>query len=135
MWQAIQLVTSGLALVAFIWAGVVAVLRTQIKHREKLILAANERDRPALVQQELENYYPAVEVPKLPLKAQTQLALERMRADLKRFQIKAIVVSLVAVLFTGVATFAILRASAQPVRSPKDPCDVPLDQRPLGCPL
>lgn len=136
MWEAIKNITTGLALVGFIWAGVVVVLRLRIQQKERLILASSQRDRADLVRLALESFH--IDASKLTKEAQFQLLLERMRADSSRFRIAAVVVSLLACLFAAVAAFAISRTGTDDAPKPKpleDRCNVPLAERPLDCKL
>ena len=134
MWEAIKNITTGLALVGFIWAGVVSVLRLRIQQKERLILASSPKDRPELVKLALESFH--IDPTKLAKNAQYQLLLERMRAESSRFRIAAIVVSLLACLFAAVASYAISRSGKGDEPKPlEDRCNVPLAERPLDCKL
>lgn len=128
MWEAIRSVTTGLALVAFIWAGVVLILRLRIRREERLIRTAPEQQRPELVKQALESRH--VDPENLTKSAQFSVLMERMRMESERFRIRAIVTCVLACLFAAVAAYAISK-----VNPTEDRCNVPLDRRPLDCKL
>lgn len=139
MWEAIKNITTGLALVAFVWAGVVTILRHRIQQKERLVLSASQKDRPELVKLALESFH--IDTTKLTRDAQYRLLTDRMRADSEKFRTTAIVVCLLACLFAAVAAYAISR-SGQPssddsskTKPLEDRCNVPLAERPLDCKL
>jgi ABC-type glycerol-3-phosphate transport system permease component len=135
MWQTVQYVTTGVTLVAFLWAGAVVLLRIRLRERERLISSANPRDRPTLVRDALESFHIPTE--KLTRDQQYSALLEQMRRKAERFKITAMIVALVALLFAAVTAYAISRVSAEqrPVGTPtiEENCNVPVKDRPLDC--
>jgi len=118
MWQAIQYVSSGFTLAAFVVAVIAWVSKSKSEERAKLIDLAKEDERAKLVQDALEFFH--VETAGLTKAQQYQLAREQIRARAQRFKIVAVVVCIIALLGTVVAAYAITRQSPAPTKGEPD---------------
>lgn len=118
MWSAIATVTSGLTLVAFLIAAVVAALRTWLRHRERQLIAAPPPARAALVQA-LNNSFLISARPlsttKLSPEQAYELLLAQLRARSDRFRITSLVIVLLALVAGGVTIGAVHESRSQPV--------------------
>jgi len=106
-WDAIQYVSSGITLVAFIAAIAAWIYRYRILQNERLIRTAPENERSALVERALEIF--SIDTKQLSRQQQYDLALEQIRGRAARFRMTSIVVVIIAILAVGVTTFAIFR--------------------------
>ena len=109
MWNAIAYVSSGVTVVAFVVAVSAWVFRASLVQRERLIKAAPEVDRGALVETALEVF--RVDTSGLTRDQKYRLAMEQIAARERRFKTVAGVVSLVAVLLAVVSAYAIAQTS------------------------
>jgi len=105
MWNAINYVTSGLALVAFLAAVTAWTYRSKTAERERLIRSATESDRGELVRNALEFFN--IDTYGLTKEQQFKLALEQIHARGHRFVISAAVVCFLAVVAVSIAAYAI----------------------------
>lgn len=104
MWQAIQYVSSGLTLVAFVVAAIVGVLRSKIREKERLIKTASESDRAGLVKDALEFF--SVDTSKLSREQQVVVAMAQIRARLLRFTMIIFAVIVLALIGACLAAYA-----------------------------
>jgi hypothetical protein len=111
-WQAIGLVTSGLTLVAFIYAAFAWAYRQALGQRESLIRAAPEAERAELIERTIRDYH--IETEGLTKKDRLTVTLELIRERKERYRIQAVVVVIVAILSTIGAVFALTRPVVQP---------------------
>jgi hypothetical protein len=96
MWPAIQYVTSGLTLSAFIIAAVVWLLGKQSRAARDRIALAPEADRPKLVAKTLEGF--DVDTTNLTREQQYDLAMKQIKARIERFRIIGSIVVVLGVL-------------------------------------
>jgi hypothetical protein len=111
MWVAIQYVTSGLTLVAFLVAVIAWVYKSKSEERERLIQAAPEDTRPDLVHSALEFF--DVNTVGLTRGQKYDLALVQIHARAQRFRTIAIVVCILAVILAGVSAYAISQTGSK----------------------
>lgn len=119
MWQAIQYVGSGLALVAFLAAGAAWVLKAQIEQRQRLIARAPEAERAALIADALEVF--KVDTGHLTKEQKYGIVTAQIRQRATRFLIVAIVTVTLSVIFALLAAFAIYRAGSGSSPAPAEP--------------
>jgi hypothetical protein len=129
MWEAAGKIGSGLALVAFIVAAVVTILRQRLLSRERQLLATSKKDRPQLVQILNDSFL----VPSLPIDPEKltpeqryNLLLEQIRDRSKRFYTVSIVIVTVALCVALVSIFAMLRAPKDADQTTTRPAENPL---------
>ena len=115
MWRAITYVTSGLTLVAFVVAASAWAFRTIILQKERQIKLAPENERSVLIRDALEFF--SINTTGLTSKQQYNLAVKQVHARAMRFRTTAVVVTIVAGLTAGVATFALWREN-KPIENP-----------------
>src|SRR6266849_2199373 len=108
-WHAIQYVSSGFTLCAFIVAVIAGVLKRQIENRLKSIRSATEKDRVDLVRDTLECFH--VNMSGLTNEQQYKIVMEQIRARAERFRWIAIVVVILALSGAGLSAFAISKNS------------------------
>lgn len=111
MWQAIQYVTTGFTLAAFIAAAIASVLKRQADNKLKAIQSAPEEDRPDLVRDALEFLH--VEPSGLTKEQQYDIAVKQIQERATRFRITATVVVLLALIGASLSAFAISHAAGQ----------------------
>jgi uncharacterized protein YjbI with pentapeptide repeats len=104
MWQAIQYVSSGLTLVAFVVAAIVGVLRSKIREKERLIKTAGESDRASLVKDALEFF--SVDTSNLSKDRQFDVAMAQIRARQLRFTMIIFAVIVLALIGACLAAYA-----------------------------
>jgi hypothetical protein len=128
MWEAAGKIGSGLALVAFIVAAVVTILRQRLLSRERQLLATSKKDRPQLVQILNDSFL----IPSLPIDPEKltpeqkyNLLLEQIRDRSKRFYTVSIVIIAVALSITVVSVFAMLRAPNEAGPTANRPAESP----------
>jgi len=102
MWEAIQYVSSGITLAAFIAAVIAWVIKARIESREKLISLAPGDERAKLVENALEFFH--VDTAGLTKAQQHELAMEQIRARSKRFSQALVLLALTMVLAAAVTT-------------------------------
>ncbi len=90
-WTAVQFVSSGLTLIAFLAAGMLLAYRSRLRHREKLILGASEESRAELVSHVLDSF--RLKTGDLSKKDQRELAIHELRARQERFRWTLLAVS------------------------------------------
>ncbi len=115
MWEAIQYVTTGLTLVAFLVTVIAWAFKSKSEERERLIKAASEDKRADLVRSALEFF--EVDTTGLTKEQKYDLALAQIHARAQRFRTTALVVCVLAVILAGVSAFAISRNGSKPDRS------------------
>lgn len=113
MWQAIQYVTTGFTLAAFIAAAIASVLKRQADNKLKAIQSAPEADRPDLVRDVLEFLH--VDPSGLTKGQQYNIAVKQIQERAARFRITAIVVVLLALIGGLLSAFAISYAAGQTI--------------------
>jgi hypothetical protein len=117
MWEAIQYVSTGLTLVAFLAAVGAWVYKARVDAREKLIATANADQRTELVARTLE--YFDVDTSGLTKDQKYDLALTQIHARSQRYQQTAVVVCFIALVLALLAGFAISRGNTPtPAQSP-----------------
>lgn len=106
MWGAIQYVTGGLTLVAFVAAAASWAYVAYIRARERTITKVTDKNhRAEAVQAVLQRYH--IDTANLTPDHQYRLALEQMRAQQRRFVITASLVGLLCLVFFGLTAYAI----------------------------
>ena len=105
MWQAIQYVTSGATLLAFLAAVAAWVYRSRVDQRARLIKAAPESERPDLIMAALESLNVTTE--NLPEEKKYKLALALIRERSQRFRTTAIVACVFGILTAATTAYAI----------------------------
>jgi hypothetical protein len=121
MWQAIALVSSGVALTAFLGALAFQIFRTQSRRTERLIETAPEAERAALVQDALNDF--GIDPTGLSSDHQFRLALKKLRIQEKSLTKKLSTVRFIAVVAGMVAVYGIRYAPVQ--NSSVSPSKVP----------
>jgi len=114
MWEAIQYVSSGLALVAFIVAAAAWIFKRNSEQTLRMVETAEEGDRANLVRSALEVV--DVDTARLTNRQQYELAIELIRARAERFRITALVVCILAMILAAVSVSAILRMNPTAVQ-------------------
>lgn len=109
MWNAIAYVSSGVTLTAFVIATVAWFLKHRAQQQERLIKAANTKDRAALIRNALEFFH--VDATELSPSQQYKLAVEQVHARAARFKTTAIVICVLAVLAAAVSIYALARST------------------------
>jgi len=112
MWEAIQYVTSGLTLVAFLVMVIAWTYKSKTEERERLIKTASADKRADLVRSALEFF--DVDTGGLTKEHKYELALMQIHARAQRFRTTAIVVCVIALILAGVSAYAISRSSSNP---------------------
>lgn len=110
MWQAIQYVTGGFTLSAFIAALIAWAYINNIREKRKRIDSASDRDRAELVSETLEFF--KVDTTNLTKQQQCDIAMAQIEARIERFRIAAAVIVLFALLGTGVTVYALSRTGS-----------------------
>lgn len=110
-WNAIQFVSSGVTLVAFLAATILALYTRKMLSRERLIESAPESSRALLVQTTLKSF--GVDTSQFTKVQAYDLALQQIRALKERYRLNCIVISFVCTLAFIVFLVALL--AAQPV--------------------
>src|SRR5262249_38499472 len=105
MWGAIQYVTGGLTLVAFIVAAAASVYVARIRSRERTIKTVTDKNRADAVQEVLQFF--KIDTRNLTKAHQYQLALEQIRSRERRYVIAASLVGLLGLVFVGLTAYAI----------------------------
>jgi hypothetical protein len=106
-WQAIQYVTSGLTLAAFVAALLLAAFRARLNNTAKLILSSPEDKRAALVQSTLTFYHIPVET--LTKEQRFKLALELITRSNTRYKWAVILIGFIALLLACIVAFTVLK--------------------------
>jgi hypothetical protein len=112
MWETISQIGSGLTLIAFIVAAVVALMRQRLLHRERQLAAAPEGDRGTVIQALNDSFLvPSLPVDPSTLTAEQQymLLLQQIRDRSRRYLIASVVVVTLGVLIAAVTAVAISR--------------------------
>jgi hypothetical protein len=112
MWNAIQYVTGGLTLVAFIVGVAAWYYRSQIEAKGRLVEAAREKDRPEVARDVLEFFH--IDTGRLTREQQFILALEQIKARSRRYGQGAVVFSFATVLLAILAGYAIYQSHRPP---------------------
>src|SRR5580700_10050679 len=89
-WEAIKYVSSGVTLVAFIAAIVLAIYRRTLLSRERLIELAPADERAQLVKSTLQEFFD-VKTDRLSEDHAYDLAMEQIRARSRRYLINALI--------------------------------------------
>lgn len=105
IWKAITFVTSGLTLVAFIFAGVFWILKSIVDKKENIIKSSAEGDR-ATLSRWLNEFFD-VDTSTLTTEQKFQLALVQIKEKSKRFRTISIIVCVLAVLLFFITVFAL----------------------------
>lgn len=100
-WEAIKYVSSGITLLAFIAAVVLAIYRRTLLSRERLIELAPPDKRAQLVKSTLQEFFD-VNTDKLSEKHAYDLAIEQIRARSRRYVINALIVLTILLCSAGV---------------------------------
>jgi hypothetical protein len=146
-WNAIQYVTGGFTLIAFLVATLSWLYKARTEERENLIKTAAEGERATLVRLALEFF--EVATADLTKQQQYDIAIAQIRAKVERIRITAIVVCILASLLAGLTVYAIaanrsvtpehadsLSATAMPTATvlplllPRPPVPTPTSQAP-----
>jgi hypothetical protein len=98
MWTAINYVTSGFALIAFLAAAAAWAYKLYLEGRGRLIRSAKEKERGELVKNALEFFN--IDAARLTKEQQFKLALEQIKSRGRRFTIQAAVLVVVALCIT-----------------------------------
>ena len=104
MFTAIQYVTSGLTLIAFVVAVAAYMYRAKLRSMENRIKSAPESNRAALVDKTLEFF--SVDASQLTKSQQYDIALRQITARADRFRIAAFLVFALAVVLASVAAYS-----------------------------
>jgi hypothetical protein len=107
MWQAIQYVTGGFTLCAFIAAIIAYAYTKNIEDRRRRIELAPAEDRARLVSKTLEFF--DIDTSSMSEKMQYDLAIAQVKARIERFRLGAAIVLVVAVLGAGLTAYSIWR--------------------------
>jgi hypothetical protein len=111
MFNAIQYVTSGLALTAFLGALAAMVLRARTKSTERVVSRASPEDLPEIVRNILDRLQvPLLEIPE---QRRAEIALEMLRLRYKRFSR----LTVGAILITVIAAVTYLLSRPQPAQA------------------
>ena len=105
-WTAITYVGSGVTLIAFLAAVLAWVIRSKSRERERLIRAAPEAERAALIQDTLEFF--RVDTQGLTREQRFNLAVKQVHARSKRYTINAILIFALAIVGALVTALAVL---------------------------
>lgn len=105
MWEAIQYVTTGLTLVAFLATVIAWAYKSKSEERERLIKTASENERVDLVRSALEFFN--IDTSGLTKEQKYELALAQIHARAQRFRTTAIVICVLAVILAVVSVYAI----------------------------
>ena len=105
MWTAIQYVSSGLTLVAFIAAVVAYIYRKKISSTERLIRTANQDDRGKLVADALEVF--RIDASNLTKEQQYEIAIEQIKNKSMRSKLLAYIITVIAILASVVLIYTI----------------------------
>lgn len=100
-WTALQYVTSGLTLVAFLSVITLAIYRSRLRSREALIRSAPEDKRSELVKSTLQEFF-NINTADLTKEQAYRLEIEQIHARSRRFAISATLIALLG-LFTLLA--------------------------------
>lgn len=117
MWQAIEHVTSGFTLCAFIVAVIASVIKARLAHRRELIESAPEEARADLVAKTLEFF--DVDTSGLSRKQQYDIAIKQINDRMERFRNTAVVVVILAVTGAVVSVSMFAMALVKPNPSPR----------------
>lgn len=112
MWEAIQYVTTGLTLVAFLVTVIAWAYKSKSEERERLIKTASEDKRADLVRSALEFF--DVDTTGLTPEQKYELALAQIHARAQRFRTTSIVVCVLAVILAAVSAYAISQNGSKP---------------------
>jgi hypothetical protein len=126
MWKAIQYVTSGITLVAFVVAAAVFLFSRSSRSKAHLVQTAHLKDRSTLVEQALKDELVNVEA--VPPDERTVVILEILRTRARRHQANAIVICFAAALATAIAAYSISRSSLNSSGSAPRELDVRLGE-------
>lgn len=118
MWEAIQYITTGLTLVAFLVTVIAWTFKSKSEERERLIKAASEDKRADLVRSALEFF--DVDTAGLTKEQKYEIALAQIHARAQRFRTTAIVVCVLAVILAGISAYAISQNGSKP-HPPEEP--------------
>lgn len=117
MWEAIQYVTTGLTLVAFLVTVVAWAYKSKSEERERLIKTASEDKRADLVRSALEFF--DVDTTGLTKEQKYELALAQIHARAQRFRTTAITVCVLAVILAVISAYAISQTPPPNGEKPK----------------
>jgi hypothetical protein len=104
-WEAIKYVSSGITLVAFLLAIVLAIFRSNLTYRERLISSAPPNDRAKLIKT-IAKEYVVVDVDRMSEERAYEIVMEQIRARNRRYLINAGIVLFVCVLSLIAAVIA-----------------------------
>jgi hypothetical protein len=110
-WQAIQYVTSGFTLCAFIVAVIAWAYKKYSQEQRLRIESAQPEDRGALVSQTLEGFN--VDTTKLTKEQQYDIVLKQIAMRIERFRIIASVVVVLAIIGSLLSGYSISKAAAK----------------------
>jgi len=106
MWEAIQYVTGGLTLIAFLAAVAAGIYTAQVRARERVLTKVTDKNHRAEQAQEVLEWF-KVDTANLSREQKYDLAVAQIRAREKRYAIAAGVVCLLTVVFGGLTAYAI----------------------------
>ena len=108
MWNAIQYITGGLTLVAFLAAVASLVYRRYLLHQENIVKSAPDSDRAKIILAKYSGI--SVDVSKLTRDQKFQIATTQIGNKANQFKIGAMLVGLIAVLLAILAAVAIVQS-------------------------
>jgi len=124
VWQAIQYVSSGFTLCAFLVAVIASYLKKRSQDERLRIESALPEDRAELVAITLEGFH--VDTGNLTRQQQFEVAMKQINARIERFRILAIVVVILACLGAGLSAYAISNANPRVESISRDKTPVPI---------
>jgi hypothetical protein len=110
MWGAIQHVSTGLALVAFLGAAAVVAYRAKLKHRLRIINTVPRQRRAEVITKELNAF--GVDAKNLTANQQYNLAKSELNLRARRFSLYTVIAVVAIGVFGAIAIFAILLTGA-----------------------
>lgn len=127
MWEAIQYVTTGLTLIAFLVSVIAWTYKSKSEERERLIKTASEDKRADLVRSALEFF--DVDTVGLTKEQKYELALAQIHARAQRFRTTAVVVCVLAIVLAAVSAYAISRTDIKLRMKEKEVPKAPAKER------